>query len=105
MWCTRREAPGGQVDLPAILSRAVQRLGGREDRVTGWGPERGQGRERPDGTQESGVSKPALLNVWEPGSGSNRAPSFLVQTRGWLCMWMITCVYVCLCLPLCEPKS
>lgn len=40
MWCTRREAPGGQVELPAILSRAVQRLGGREDRVTGWGPER-----------------------------------------------------------------
>ena len=40
MWCTKREAPGGQVDLPAILSQAVQRLGDREDRVTGWGPER-----------------------------------------------------------------
>lgn len=47
MWCTRREAPGGQVELPAILSwavkaqgGAVQRLGGQEGRVTGWGPER-----------------------------------------------------------------
>lgn len=67
----------GQVEMPAILSWA-----GKAQVGTGsaeGGPERG-GR-RADGAQESGASKPVLLDAWEPGRASGRAPRALAPEQ------------------------
>lgn len=109
MWCTRQEAPGGQVELPAILSRAVkaqggavQRLGGQEGRVTGWGPERVERSQMEP--RKVGAASQLFWMSESQGADQTELPGSWPRAEGG-CVWILTCEYAGLCLQLCEPKS
>lgn len=86
-------APGrghlGQVEMPTILSRAGEAQGGPG--ATEGGPER-VGR-RAEEARESGASKPVLLDTWEPGRASDRAPGPWPRSGGRVAQWICLCAH------------